>query len=169
MRADVIAVLGVVVALVGAFVAAYFFGGRRWRDNTDAEREAHRQTKEKLAARDATIVEKDVALEERDRQIAGMSSRLARLDEERKEFGGSKVYEALLAQHRDLVSALQRLEETAAIHEERAATRASTNNKLAAERQEEFLTRLGDQNRQILGLIETVGAELNKCFNGKEK
>lgn len=90
MTVELFSALGVVAALAASFATAFFFGGRRWRSNYEAE---HVRA-ERLQA---TLVEKDVAMEALQREREGMSERLARLDEERKEFGGTRVYEALAA------------------------------------------------------------------------
>jgi hypothetical protein len=133
----VLLALTIAVAIV---TLARYFGGRA-RSELEVVNVAN-------ARLQATLVEKDVALEEKEKTIAGMSERLARLDEERKEWGGTKVYETLLAQQQEMASLFRQLSEQAAAHETRAADRA----------------------RQMLGLIETVGNELARCFkNGGDK
>jgi hypothetical protein len=132
--------LATLVAVATFLAGAFFFGGRRWRSNYEAEH----VVAERLQA---TLVEKDLALEERDRTIAGMSDRLARLDEERKEWGGTRVYETLVAQQQEMTTLFRQLSEQATAHEERASERA----------------------RQMLGLIETVGNELARCFHNGDK
>lgn len=114
---------------------ARFLGGR-WRSVAEA-------AKVDLAARDATLIEKDLALEEKDKTIAGMSERLARLDEERKEFGGSRVYEMLTATQQEMVAAFRELTNEARAHEKRAAERSEA----------------------MVALIRSVGQDIVRCMD----
>lgn len=84
---------GLIVA-VGAAFGFFFFGGKKWREVAEALQASLSLTKGEL------LGEKTINADLRD-TIEGMSARLARLDEERQEFVGSKAYDAILAQSDD--------------------------------------------------------------------
>lgn len=86
---EFVGIAGFVVAALSFVAGSFFLGGRRWRSNYDAE---HTRA-ERLQA---TLIEKDLLM-------AGMSERLARLDEVVQELGGQKVYQEMIAmQERNL-------------------------------------------------------------------
>lgn len=77
------------VVLAVAALGSVLGGGRRWRSNFEAERDAHLQTKTLLAAAEALVQAKEAIIE-------GQGERLKRLDEMLQRAGGAQVYEQLL-------------------------------------------------------------------------
>lgn len=81
---EFVGIAGFAVALLSFVLGSFFAGGRRWRGNYDAEHTRAERMQ-------ATLVEKDLLM-------AGMSERLARLDEVVQELGGQRVYQAMIEQ-----------------------------------------------------------------------
>jgi hypothetical protein len=97
------------VAIVCAFVGSFFFGGRRWRGNYDAEHTRAERMQ-------ATLVEKDQVLE-------GQSERLRRLDEVVQELGGEKVAQKIVESQAENLRAFREITDALASHELRANER----------------------------------------------
>lgn len=106
---EIIGLAGISAALVAAFVSSYFFGGRRWRNEYDAE---HTRA-ERLQA---TLVEKDLVL-------SGASERLAKLDGVVQELGGERVAQTLAEMRREDLLMFKEIADSLTAHEQRAAER----------------------------------------------
>jgi hypothetical protein len=102
-------IVGVTVAVISAFVGSFFFGGRRWRVNYDAEHTRAERMQ-------ATLVEKDQILD-------GQSERLRRLDEVVQELGGERVAQKIIEAQAENLRAFKEISEALANHELRASDR----------------------------------------------
>ena len=108
---------GLIIAVSVAF-GLYFTGKKTvreeatgWRNNFDAEKASHGITKEHLAAEREKTTAGLAMIEQQEERLTRQGARLAQLDEERKEYAGTKVYEMLQAQHTETLVAFKGISE----------------------------------------------------------
>lgn len=98
-----------IVATVAVFAGAFFFGGRRWRQNYDAEHT-------RATALQATLVEKD-------QMIVGQGERLARMDEALQQVGGTQVAQNLVSAQQENLTLFAKIIDHLEKHDKRAEER----------------------------------------------